>query len=121
MQVKNKQQGNKLNDIIQDLGKIELYMDEIDISSLKDDFKTAKQSVEDKVNAEVSEKRVKETEEKAAKYTSTIKSATKLMESVKKELKNIPNRTTPKKGGRTTVKKDTVKIEKTDSIKDYIW
>ncbi len=121
MQVKNKQQGNKLNDIIQDLGKIELYMDEIDISSLKDDFKTAKQSVEDQVNAEVSEKRVKETEEKAAKYASKIKSATRLMESVKKELRNIPNKLTPKKGSKTTVKKDTVKIEKTDSIKDYIW
>lgn len=121
MQVKNKQQGNKLNDIIQDLGKIELYMDEIDISSLKDDFKTAKQSVEDQVNAEVSEKRVKETEEKAAKYASKIKSATRLMESVKKELRNIPNKLIPKKGSKTTVKKDTVKIEKTDSIKDYIW
>ncbi len=119
--VKNKQQGNKLNDIIQDLGKIELYMDDIDISSLKDDLKTAKQSVEDKVNSEVSEKRVKEAEEKATEYASTIESAVKLMKSIKKELKEIPNKPTPKKGNRNTVKKDTIKVEKTDSIKDIIW
>lgn len=119
--VKNKQQGNKLNDIIQDLGKIEVYMDDIDISSLKDDLKTAKQSVEDKVNSEVSEKRVKEAEEKATEYASTIESAVKLMKSIKKELKEIPNKPTPKKGNRNTVKKDTIKVEKTDSIKDIIW
>lgn len=119
-QIKDKQQGNKLNDVIQDLGKVELYMDGIDISSLKDDFKTAKQSVEDKVDANRSEKRVKETEDKAAKYTADIEAATKLMASVKKNLKDIPNSKPIKKGGKTTVKKDSTKVVKTDSIKEPI-
>ena len=113
IQVKNKPQGNKLNDVIKDLGKIESYMDEIDIPSLKDDFKAAKQSVEDKVDAKVSEKRVMETEEKVVKYESIIESAAKLMSAVKKELKNISDKPTSKKGNKTTVKKDTVKVVKT--------
>lgn len=121
IQVKNKPQGNKLNDVIKDLGKIESYMDEIDIPSLKDDFKAAKQSVEDKVDAKVSEKRVMETEEKVVKYESIIESAAKLMSAVKKELKNISDKPISKKGNKTTVKKDTVKVVKNDSIKDYIW
>lgn len=121
IQVKNKPQGNKLNDVIKDLGKIESYMDEIDIPSLKDDFKTAKQSVEDRVDSKVSEKRVKETEEKAAEYASTIESAAKLMVSVKKNLKGISDKPAPKKENKPAVKKDTVKVERNDSIKDYIW